>query len=452
MKTILTTLFLIISITIFSNNDSSFVRKIFDEALENGQSHENLKVLCKSIGARISGSKQAEDAIKWGKHLLDSYNLDTVYLQEIQIPVWKRGTIEKAWIENEHGKKLDLSILALGGSSSTNGLLKGELLHVKNVEELKSLTKEKVTGKIVFFSETFDQKHINTFSAYGYCYPIRGDGPNEASKMGAKAVVIRSLATPTDNFPHTGVTEFEEGVSQIPCAAMSTENADELSEWLSKGKTFLNLELDCKTLSPVKSYNVIAEIKGKDSQIITFGGHLDSWDVGEGAHDDGAGIMHCIEAIRILKKLNLQPQHTIRCVLFMNEENGNYGGETYARQAKENNEKHIVAIESDRGGFLPMGFDIEGTEEQVSFVKQFEDILYPYDLLKIKKGHSGVDIGPLKKYYPEMYQIGLSINSQLYFNYHHSAADVFETVNKRELELGAASIASIVYLLDKTIK
>ena len=212
------------------------------------------------------------------------------------------------------------------------------------------------------------------------------------------------------------------------------------------------MELDCKTLPNVTSYNVIAEIKGKDNKIITIGGHLDSWDVGEGAHDDGAGIMHNIEAMRILKALNYKPNHTIRCVLFMNEENGNFGGETYAKLAKENNEEHILAIESDRGGFLPMGFDLVGTTEQLAIVKQFETILYPYDLLKIKEGHSGVDIGPLRKYYPEMIQLGLAINSQQYFNYHHSAADVFETVNKRELELGAASIASMVYLMDKVLK
>lgn len=452
MKNIILGILTILSSLSYAQNDSVFVRQIFDEALDNGQAHQNLKVLCKSIGARISGSKQAEDAVRWGKHLLNSYNLDTVYLQEIQIPNWKRGTVEKAWAENEKGEKLPLTILALGGSSSTNGLLTSEIIQVKNVDELKTLNPDDLKGKIVFLNEAFDQKYINTFSAYGYCYPLRGDGPNEASKLGAKAVVIRSLATPTDNFPHTGVTEFEEGVKVIPCAAMSTQNADDLTNWLKNGKATLNIELDCKTLPPVKSYNVIAEIKGKDAKVITFGGHLDSWDVGEGAHDDGAGIMHSIEAIRILKTLNYKPNHTIRCVLFMNEENGNFGGKTYAKLAKQNNEEHILAIESDRGGFLPMGFDIDGTDNQLSIVKQFENILYPYDLLKIKKGHSGVDIGPLKEYYPDMMQIGLGINSQLYFNYHHSAADVFETVNKRELELGAASIATIVYLMDKALK
>ena len=439
-------------INLQAQNDSIFIRQLYDEALENGQTYQNLKVLCKSIGARISGSKQAEDAIRWGKHLLNSYNFDTVYLQEIKVPKWNRGTPETAWAENEKGEKLKLNILALGGSSSTNGLLTAEVLVVKNVDELKTIPADKIKGKVVFLNEAFDQKFIHTFSAYGYCYPLRGDAPNEASKLGAKAVIIRSLATPTDNYPHTGVTHFDDSVKVIPCAAISTQNADDLTQWLTNGKVTLKMEMDCSVSPDVPSYNVIAEIKGKDAKIITIGGHLDSWDTGEGAHDDGAGIMHCIEAFRILKKLDFKPQHTIRCVLFMNEENGNFGGKTYAELAEKNNEEHIFALESDRGGFLPMGFDVVGSDEQLNQTKQFENLLYPYDLLKINKGYGGVDISPLLKKYPNMVQMGLVINSQLYFNYHHSAADVFETVNKRELELGAAAMATMVYLMDKTLE
>ncbi|MGE0560863.1 MAG: M20/M25/M40 family metallo-hydrolase [Flavobacteriales bacterium] len=452
MKKLILFLFICQNYIVEAQTDSAFVKKIYDEALENGQAHQNLKVLCKSIGARISGSKQAEDAIRWGKHLLNSYNFDTVYLQEIKVPKWSRGTPETAWAENEKGEKLKLNILALGGSSSTNGLLTAEILVVKNVDELKTLSADKIKGKVIFFNEAFDQKHFNTFSAYGYCYPLRGDAPNEASKLGAKAVIIRSLATPTDNYPHTGVTHFDDSVKVIPCAAISTQNADDLTGWLTNGKVMLNMEMNCSVSPDVPSYNVIAEIKGKDAKIITIGGHLDSWDTGEGAHDDGAGIMHCIEAFRILKKLDFKPQHTIRCVLFMNEENGNFGGKTYAENAILNNEEHIFALESDRGGFLPMGFDVVGSDEQLKLVQQHDKLLYPYDLLKIKKGYGGVDISPLLKKYPTMMQMGLVINSQLYFNYHHSAADVFETVNKRELELGAAAMATMVYLMDKTLE
>jgi carboxypeptidase Q len=451
MKFLLPLLLLLSFSNIKAQADSTFIRNIYDLALENGEAYENLRSLCKDIGARVTGSAEAEMAVKWGEKLLQSYNFDKVYLQEIQVPHWERGTTEAAWIQNEKGDILKLNILALGGSVGTNGLISGEVIEVKNVDALKLLSPNEIKGKIVFLSEAFNQKHINTFQAYGACYPLRGDGANEAAKLGAKAVVIRSLATPTDNHPHTGVTHFDKDVNKIPAAAMSTQNADMVSKWIKQGKVTLKMEMDCKVFPDVTSYNVIAEITGKDKKIITLGGHLDSWDVGEGAHDDGAGIVHSIEALRILRKLNYKPNHTIRCVLFMNEENGNFGGKSYAKLAKEANEEHICAIESDRGGFLPIGFDVVENTNHLELVKQYENLLFDYDLLKFKNGHGGVDIGPLKEYYPEMMQLGMAINSQEYFNYHHSEADVFESVNKRELELGAAAMASMIYLMDITL-
>jgi len=245
---------------------------------------------------------------------------------------------------------------------------------------------------------------------------------------------------------------YEEGVEKIPAAALSTNDANVLTSWISKGQVTLKLEMDCKMLPDVTSYNVIAEMNGKDDKIITWGGHLDSWDVGEGAHDDGAGIVHSIEALRLLKSQGYRPNHTLRCVLFMNEENGNNGGKTYATWCKENKEDHIAALETDRGGFLPTGFDISGTDEQVKFIQQYKDLLADFHLFEFNPGYSGVDIRPLMKEYPEMIQLGLVINSQEYFDYHHSEADVFESVNKRELDLGAAAMATMVYLLDQYLK
>ena len=440
------------ALTTFCQTDSLFIRKIYDKALENGQAYENLRSLCKGVGNRISGSPEAEMAVKWGERLMNSYHFDKVYLQEVMVPHWVRGTKEAAWIINEKGATEKLHILALGGSVGTNGFIDGEIIEVKSMEELKALGKEKVKGKIVFFNEPFDQKLLETFQAYGSCYYQRGDGANEASKLEAKACVIRSLASSTDNFPHTGVLHYEDTVKKIPAAAMSTMDADLLSSWLKTGKVVLKIEMNCETLPDVKSYNVIGEMNGKDEKVITWGGHLDSWDVGEGAHDDGAGIVQSIESLRILKELNYQPNHKLRCVLFMNEENGNKGGEGYAKIAIENKEIHIYAQESDAGGFLPLGFSVWGTKEQFQLVNQYSPLLYNFNLYKFKEGHSGVDIGPLKKVYPDMMQLGLSVNSQPYFNYHHSAADVFEVVNKRELELGAAAMASMIYLMDKTLK
>ncbi len=452
MKKVILLLLVITSLHSFAQTDSTFIRKIYDEALERGESHENLRSLCKDIGARITGSAEAEMAVKWGEKLLNSYGFDKVYLQEIQVPHWERGTKEAAWIINEKGETLKLDILALGGSVGTKGLIAGQVIGVENLEALKKLTETDVKDKIVFLSQAFNKKNIETFRSYGACFPIRGEGTSEAGKLNAKAVVIRSLATPEDDFPHTGVMHYEEGVNKIPGAAISTNNATLLSNWLKQGKVTLKMEMDCKKYENVISYNVIAEMNGKDDKVITWGGHLDSWDVGEGAHDDGAGIAHSIEALRILKKLNYKPNHKLRCVLFMNEENGNMGGKSYAKIAAEHKEEHICAIESDRGGFLPIGFDISGSDTQVDLVNQFKPLLSDFELYRFRKGFGGVDINPLKEYYPNMIQLGLAINSQAYFNYHHTHNDVFENVNKRELELGSAAMATIIYLMDKTIK
>ncbi|MGB0881937.1 MAG: M20/M25/M40 family metallo-hydrolase, partial [Vicingaceae bacterium] len=432
MKKLLLLILITLSISSFAQTDSTFIRKIYDEALEKGEAYGNLRSLCKDIGSRITGSAEAEMAVKWGEKLLKSYNFDNVYLQEIKVPHWERGTTEAAWIENEKGEILKLDILALGGSIGTDGLISGEVIEVLDVEALKKLSENEVKGKIVFLSQAFDKKNIQTFKSYGACYPIRGLGTNEAGKLNAKAVVIRSLATPEDDFPHTGTMHYDEDVNKIPGAAMSTNNATLLSEWLKKGKVTLKMEMDCKTYPDVTSYNVIAEMNGKDDKVITWGGHLDSWDVGEGAHDDGAGIAHSIEALRILKELGYQPNHKLRCVLFMNEENGNMGGKSYAKIVSEKKEEHICAIESDRGGFLPVGFDVNGTDEQLKMVKNYEALLNNFELYRFRKGYGGVDIGPLKEYYPNMIQLGMAISSQRYFNYHHTHNDVFEAVNQRE--------------------
>lgn len=436
----------------WSNPDSVFIRKIYNEALSSGESYQNLRSLCKDVGARITGSAEAKMAIKWGHDLLDSYGFDNVYLQEIKVPHWERGTTEAGWMVSEKGDMHKLNILALGGSVGTNGLLDGEVVLVESVSDLAKMKPEQIKGKIVFYNKPFDQTFIHTFHAYGACIDQRWDGTSKAAELEAKAVIIRSLASSTDDHPHTGSMHYEEGVIQIPGAAVSTKDADMLVDWLKKGKVYVSMELDCRQYADEVSYNVIAEMSGhEDDQIITFGGHLDSWDVGEGAHDDGAGIVHSIEALRLLKKLGYQNNHTLRCVLFMNEENGNFGGKNYAEIASENHEKHICALESDRGGFLPIGFDIQGSPAQVEMVQQFRDLLYDFELYKFEKGYSGVDIRPLMEHYPDMVQLGLVINSQEYFNYHHAETDVFESVNKRELELGCAALAAMVYLLDKTL-
>lgn len=299
-----------------------------------------------------------------------------------------------------------------------------------------------------------NEKQISTFRAYGGCYPIRGNGAVESARLGAKAVIIRSLGLPIDPHPHTGSMHYNDSIEKIPAAAISTQDA-EIIQQLVDAKESLEfvMEMDCRNFPDVTSYNVIAEITGTESpdEIITFGGHLDSWDTGEGAHDDGAGVIHCLEALRILKKLNYHPKHTLRLVFFMNEENGNFGGRTYAKIVKEKGEKQIAALESDRGGFAPRGFTCDGNEEYQKMLASFESHFTNYDLHIFNPGYGGVDINPLKNEYDGIPLFGFVPDSQRYFDFHHAPSDVFENVNKRELELGCAAIASFLYLLDREL-
>lgn len=454
MRTILSILaFILIQIAGYSQEDSIFIKKIYDEALSNGKSYEDLRSLCKDIGARLTGSAEAQMAVEWGKKKMEEYGFDKVYLQEITVPHWERGTKEVAWIKDEEGNLIKVNILALGGSIGTNGIIDAEIIEFKTLDELKAASEKKVKDKIVFLNQSMDETQINTFKAYGGCYSIRGFGAVEASKLGAKAVIIRSLGLPIDEHPHTGSMHYIDSVEKIPAAALSTIESDLLSEMLKKSKVEFVMEMDCRDFPDVISYNVIGEMTGTEDpdEIITFGGHLDSWDAGEGAHDDGAGIVHSLEALRILKTLGYKPKNTLRVVFFMNEENGNRGGKSYAQWVSENNEKQIAAVESDRGGFTPRGFHCDGNSSQLEHLKSLEQYFKPYDLHIFEKGYGGVDISPLKKYYDDIPLFGFVPDSQRYFDFHHARSDVFENVNKRELELGCASIAAFLYLLDKSL-
>ncbi len=430
--------------------DSTFLKKLHDEALLRGRSYEDLRILCKTVGHRLSGSPQAAMAVRWGQRTLENYGFDTVYLQPVQVPHWERGTPEVCWMQLSDGGYEKLEALALGGSPSTEGMLEAEVVYVASLAALQSMPAAALKGKIAFFDQAFDASLISTFKAYGACAAQRFEGSVRAQKLGAAGVLIRSLASSTDPHPHTGVMSTEGDL--VPAAALSTSSADRLKAALDKGVVRISMQLNCATFKDASSFNVIAEIhgsKGTDSPVISFGGHLDSWDVGEGAHDDGAGVVHSIEALRLLSVLGYQPRNTLRCVLFMNEENGNFGGKTYARWVRDQGEGHLAALESDRGGFLPLGFDLVGSEAQLGWLNSMGTRLEGFGLHELKKGYGGVDIGPLLEFYPNMLQLGLSINSQRYFDHHHAETDVFESVNRRELELGCAAFASMIYLVDR---
>jgi len=446
-------LFLLVAGFSFGQNDSIFIRKVYNAALTNGHAHEDLRSLCKDIGARISGSAEAEMAVYWGQQKMKEYGFDKVYLQEITVPHWERGTTEAGWIKTSRGDLMKVHLLALGGSIGTDGLMEAEIIEFQSLDALKKANPLNVKGKIVFINQHMDEQQINTFRAYGGCYAIRGNGAVEASKMGAKAVLIRSLGLPIDEHPHTGSMHYEDSIAKIPAAALSTQDAEKLSLVLRTEKARFVMKMDCRSFPDAVSYNVIGELTGSThpDEIITFGGHLDSWDTGEGAHDDGAGIVHSLEAMRILKSLNYKPKHTLRVVFFMNEENGNMGGRSYATIVKEKGEKQIAALESDRGGFVPRGFHCDGTDEQVAQLKTLAPIFKEYDLHEFEKGYGGVDIGPLKEQYEGIPLYGFVPDSQRYFDFHHAPSDVFENVNKRELELGCAAIAAFLYLIDQQL-
>jgi hypothetical protein len=424
---------------------------IYNEVMLHGECYENLRYLCKNIGHRLAGSESAQKAIDWGKITLDQTKADNVFLMPVDVPHWTRGLYEYGgyiW----DGAQKQLALTALGGSVGTEGKkITAEVIEVKSFEELKALGEEKVRGKIVFYNKPLDATLINTGAAYGGGYPIRGQGPSEAAKLGAVACLIRSLTLADDNYPHTGATNYEEGVNRIPAAALSAVASRQLSQDLkSKPNLLFSLELSCEAYERTQQANVIAEIRGTEfpDEYITVGGHLDSWDIGEGAHDDGTGIVQSIEMIRTLKAIGYKPKRTIRAVLFINEEFGNDGGETYARVCKESGLVHVAALESDGGGFTPVGFNCDLSDAQYDLAQSWLPLLEPYNLFRFRRGGSGVDIRPLKD--ERIALFGLNVDGQRYFDYHHTNNDRFENVNKRELELGAAAMTSLVYLLDQS--
>lgn len=433
--------------------DEEVVKQLFDAALKQGKCYGWLDELCNGIGGRLSGSPEAEKAVQWGKKLMEQQGFDRVYLQEVMVPHWVRGEKEKAeLIPSLKGKKKQtINISALGGSVCTPKKgIEAEVIEVRNFEELATLGREKIEGKIVFFNRPMEPTHTCTFDAYGGAVNQRGRGAIEAAKYGALAAIVRSMTLAYDEHPHTGAMRYLDTITKVPAAAISTKGAELLSQSLKEDpKLKIRMEMQCQALPDVKSYNVIGEIKGSEfpDEIIVIGGHLDSWDTGQGAHDDGAGIVQSIEALRLFKTLGIRPKRTIRAVLFMNEENGMRGGLKYAEEAKKLNEKHIAAIESDRGGFTPRGFSMGGGDKQVEKVMAWKKLFEKYDMHEFTLEGGGVDIGPLKN--QDVLLMELLPDSQRYFDYHHSPSDTFDKVNKRELELGAAALTSMLYLLSE---
>lgn len=447
-------LLLLSSFSVFSQtSDDEVLKQLFKSALTESQSYYWLDDLSNKIGSRLSGSEGAGKAVVYTKQKMEELGLDKVYLQEVMVPKWVRGEKEIAYLQIGK-KKVSFPICALGMSVATpkNGLL-ANIIEVKSIEELKILG-DKVRGKIIFFNRPMNPEHIETFHAYGGCVDQRSSGAREAAKFGAIGVIVRSMNLRLDDFPHTGSTNYGDlpADQHIPAAAISTNGAELLSKLLKENpNSKLYFKQSCQTFPDVLSYNVIGEIVGSEhpDRIMIVGGHLDSWDLGDGSQDDGAGCVQSMAVLELFKKINYKPKNTIRVVLFMNEENGVRGGLQYEKESNRKGENHIFALETDAGGFTPRGFSIDCDDSNYNKILSWKTLFEPYliHIFRRSTGHTGVDIGPLQS--KKIIKAGLQPDSQRYFDYHHAANDTFDSVNKRELELGSAAMASLMYLFDK---
>ena len=429
------------------------LNNIYDFALTESKSYNWLDHLSNDIGGRLSGSLNAERAVLWVKEELEGLCLDSVWLQPVMVPKWVRGTYEYANIESSPGNTINVNVCALGGSIATpSSGIRANVIEVKSFEELAELGKEKIKGKIIFFNRPMQANLISTFQAYSGCVNQRYSGAEMAAKYGAAAVLVRSMNLRLDDYPHTGVMSYGNLSlkKRIPAAAISTNDAQLLSSMIALNpKLRFFLKQNCKNYPDIKSYNVIGEIKGSENpeKIILVGGHLDSWDLGDGAHDDGAGVVQSMEVLNIFKSLKFRPKNTLRVVLFMNEENGGRGAAAYAKRTENLKEEHVLALESDAGGFSPRGFSFDCNDEYFNKILTWKDYFDPYLIHYFKKGGSAADVAPLKN--DKTVLAGLRPDSQRYFDHHHSEMDTFEAINKRELELGGATMAALVYLADQ---
>lgn len=422
---------------------------IISEALTNYTGYEWLKELCQ-IGPRLSGSPNSLKAIQWAREKFIEIGCDSVWLQECMVPKWERGTIEKAVITKSRqypGRNLEIS--SLGGSIGTdsNGIT-AEVIEVQNFDTLKILG-DKIKGKIVFFNRPLDKTKVNTFQGYGGAVNQRISGAQQAAKYGAVAVLVRSVSTKYDNITHVGVLAYNDTIPQIPAAAIGQVDADFLSRILMNEPDLkMTVEMNCKNLGETKSYNVIGEIKGSvyPEEIIAAGGHFDSWDKGCGAHDDGAPCIQTMEILDLFKKINFHPKRTVRCVLFMNEENGLRGAKKYGQIADSLNEIHLAAIESDRGAFTPRGFFVTTDSLSLEKIQSWLPVLNKSLIEWVVPGGSGADVGQIKN---AKALFGYAPDNQRYMDLHHSEHDKFDAVHPREMELGSAAMAILTMLISE---
>jgi carboxypeptidase Q len=438
------------AVSLPAQSDSGNIRNIANEVFHHSKAYRNLYQLTKTIGPRLSGTPQTYLAENWGQEMLRQAGAEKVYLQKTMIPHWVRGGKDESYLINGKNRQ-SLAVIALGNSVSTRvGGITAPMIMIRDFNELEK-RKDEVRGKIVFFNHPFNVDFVWVFNAYAESVPYRVEGASRAAKYGALGVVVRSMTNSTDNLPHTGAMIYNDSFPKIPALAVGLLDAEKMeAASVSQKDLRLFISTQAHALADTVGYNVIGEWQGLEfpDQYITVGGHLDSWDPAEGASDDGTGCVQSIEVLRALKATGYRPRHSIRIVLFTDEENGGRGARAYASEAVAKKEKHIFALESDGGGFTPRGFSFSGTPSQLAAIQTYLPLLRPYGVYEFTASGSGADVEPLHDS-TGVLSAELLPDSQRYFDYHHAASDIFEKVNKRELELGAINMAGLIYLVDK---
>jgi carboxypeptidase Q len=419
---------------------------LITDALSKGRAYEMLSALCSVAPLRLSGSKGAERAVEWARQTMLDIGLENVRLEPCMVPHWERGAVER--LELVAPQREPLRILALGGSVPTPaGGLRAGVIEVKSFEELEQRA-DQARGRIVFFNRPMDPAQHDCFAAYGGAVDQRSAGAMRAAKCGAVAVVVRSMTMRLDDSPHTGAMNYDAEGPRIPAVAISTLGAEKLSARIASGApTELELELDCQTLPDAPSHNVVGEIVGREAphEIVLMGGHLDAWDVGHGAHDDGAGCVHALEAARLILARGLRPRRTIRVVMFMNEENGTRGARAYYADHAGEMEHHVLALESDAGGFTPRGFSTDAGARSIEDLKSIGELVARTGANNVYAGWGGVDIAPMAA--SGVVLVGYRPDDERYFDHHHSERDTLDQVHPRELSSGAGAIAGLVYVV-----
>ncbi len=440
-------MFPVLAILAFPFPQADPVDRILAASLGSGQAYATLRDLCRTAPHRLSGSEGAEHAVQWAKEAMARAGLESVRLEPCTVPKWERGKVATLEVAApEESRPTWLPVLALGGSVATPSTgIEAGVIEVAGFDDLAAKG-ESARGKIVFFDRPMDPKVLDPFEAYGGAVDQRGRGAIEAAKHGGVAAIVRSMSLAVDDVPHTGAMHYEDGAARVPAAAVSTAGAERLSALLrAKPDLRLRLRLDCADRGEAPSSNVVGEIRGGKlaDEIVLVGAHLDGWDVGQGAHDDGSGCAEVLEAMRILRALDLRPARTVRAVLFMNEENGTRGARAYRETHRDEAARHVLAIETDRGGFAPRGFSTDAAGDALAALRAIAARLEPAGASTLRAGGGGADVSVL-------HQDGVPLMELLaepsrYFDVHHSERDTLDAVHPRELELGAAVLAAMAF-------